>query len=75
MPQQEPKSQLNEQREELTDADLAAENAAELPDREAMSLVSPDGGLVTKAEWVYLPGPLPHDGPMPAEPMPAEPQS
>jgi len=74
MARQEPERQFDEQPEELSDADLEAENAAELPDREAMSLVSPDGGLVTRAEWVYLPGPLPHDGPTPV-PIPTEPRS
>ncbi len=40
MEQQEAELRRGEQPEQLTDAEIAAENAAELPDREAMSLVT-----------------------------------
>jgi hypothetical protein len=73
MAQQESERRHDEPPEQLTEAEIAAEGAAELPDREAMSLVSPGGGLGARPEWIYMPGPLPQDGPMPAEPMPAKP--
>jgi len=45
MMQQEPGQPREEERDELDSAELAAENAAELPDREAMSVVSPSPGM------------------------------
>ncbi|MFN8511934.1 MAG: hypothetical protein U0841_04960 [Chloroflexia bacterium] len=66
--QQEPERQHDEQPEELTETDLAAENAAELPDREAMSLVSPSSGLGLQPGPTLWPGPLPMDTTQPIEP-------
>jgi len=66
MTQQEPERQYSEQDEELTDDDLDAENAAELPDREAMSLISPGTGL--KPGPILWPGPVPMDTTQPMEP-------
>ena len=68
MTQQEPERQFGEQPEELSDADLEAENAAELPDREAMSLVSPESGLGLKPGPMIWPGPVPMDTTQPVEP-------
>ena len=73
MTRQEPGRRDDEQAEALTNADLAAESAAELPDREAMSLVSPDGGLGMRPGPILWPGPLPYDEPVPMEPTPTEP--
>jgi hypothetical protein len=68
MVQQEPEHQYDEQPEELTDAELEAESAAELPDREAMSVVAPFSGLGLKPGPMIWPGPVPMDTTEPMEP-------
>jgi len=68
MTQQEPERRYDEPSEALTDADLAAENAAELPDREAMSLVSPSPMPGMRPEPILWPGPVPIDSTQPMEP-------
>jgi hypothetical protein len=65
MAQQEPERLYDEQAEGLTDAELEAESAVELPDREALSIVSPALGLGM--------GPVAAIKPVPAEPAPIEP--
>ena len=67
MARQEPEQRHDKRPEQLTDAEIAAD-MRRFPDREAMSLVSPAGGLGAGAGWTYVPGPLPHDTPPPAEP-------
>jgi len=68
MAQQEPNQRQDEQPEELTEIDLADEHAAELPDREAMSLVSPSSGLGLRPGPTLWPGPVPMDTTQPIEP-------
>jgi hypothetical protein len=62
MTQQEPERQHEEH---VTDDELAAENAAELPDREAMSVISPTSAMGLKPGPLMWPGPVPMD---PAQP-------
>jgi hypothetical protein len=57
MTQQEPERQYDD----LTDDELAAESAAELPDREAMSVVSPTSALGLRPGPGFWPGPVPAD--------------
>ena len=68
MTEREPELQYDEQPEEVTDDDLEAENAAELPDREAMSVVAPTSALGLKPGPIYWPGPVPIDTTQPMEP-------
>jgi len=68
MTEREPERAYEDKHEELTDADLEDENAAELPDREAMSLVSPSSGLGLQPGPTLWPGPVPMDTTQPIEP-------
>jgi hypothetical protein len=55
---QEPERQPDEH---VTDDELAAENAAELPDREAMSVISPISAMGLRPGPGMWPGPVPAD--------------
>jgi len=68
MTEREPERQYDEQSEEVTDNDLEAENAAELPNREAMSVVAPTSALGLKPGPTFWPGPVPMDTTQPMEP-------
>jgi|SwirhisoilCB2_FD_contig_51_14749345_length_258_multi_1_in_0_out_0_1 hypothetical protein len=68
MTERESERQYDEQTGEVTDDDLEAENAAELPDREAMSVVAPTSALGLRPGSMFWPGPVPMDTTQPMEP-------